>query len=49
MIFKISIAVAAALVVVICIPSLIATCSLLMKSLGALGEKRQRRAMPYRR
>ncbi len=49
MILKIAIAVGVALVVLVCIPSLIATCSLLLKSLGALGEKRQRRALYYRR
>jgi hypothetical protein len=49
MILKISIAVGVALVVLVCVPSIIATCSLLLKSLGALGEKRQRRALYYRR
>jgi hypothetical protein len=49
MILKIAVVVGVALMVVVCIPSLIATCSLLLKSLGALGEKRQRRALYYRR
>jgi len=49
MILKIAIAIAVVLAVVVCIPSLIATCSLLMKGIGDLGAKRQRRATLYRR
>lgn len=49
MILKIALAIATALVVVVCIPSLIATWTLLVKGIGDLGEKRQRRAADYRR
>jgi hypothetical protein len=49
MILKIAIAIAIALVVLGCIPSVIATCTLLIKSMAAFGEKRQRRSMPYHR
>jgi len=49
MILKIALAIAAALVVVVCIPSVLATCTLLIKGITDLGEKRQRRAAFYRR
>jgi hypothetical protein len=49
MILKIAIAVAVALVVIVCIPSLIATWTLLMKGISDLGAKRERRAAMYRR
>jgi len=49
MIVKIAIGIAIALAVIVCIPSLIATCSLLIKGIGDIGQKRQRRAATYRR
>jgi hypothetical protein len=49
MILKIAIAIAVVFVAVVCIPSLIATCTLLAKGISDLGVKRQRRAALYRR
>ncbi|MGD0965410.1 MAG: hypothetical protein ABSA57_16090 [Candidatus Acidiferrales bacterium] len=49
MIVRIALAIGIFLVVVLCLPSLIATCTLLIKSIGDLGQKRQRRTAPYRR
>jgi uncharacterized membrane protein len=44
MIFKIVLGIAIAIVAVVSIPSVIATLMLLMKSIGALDQRRQRRA-----
>jgi hypothetical protein len=49
MILKITIAVAIGMLVLLFIPSVIATCMLLIKGIGDLGEKRQRRTVYYRR
>ncbi len=42
---KIALAIAIALFILISVPSVIATCMLLIKSIGQFGEKRQRRSV----
>jgi len=49
MILRIALAIAIVLFVLMSIPSVIATCMLLIKGVGAFGEKRQRRSVFHHR